>query len=57
LQSLVVEFDAAVDQVVRDGVLPNGTLAVSSYPDGEWERCVANRAAMISAKITPILIR
>jgi transcriptional regulator with XRE-family HTH domain len=59
LQAMVVEFDTEVERVVdaAAGGEYGDHLAIPVSPLKEWERCVVARAAMMSPKITPVLVR
>jgi transcriptional regulator with XRE-family HTH domain len=61
LSKLVVTFDKQVDQLMITGLAEKRELSVPVSRDRglaqEWTRCVAGRAAMMSAKIVPVLVR
>lgn len=64
MQSVLAQFDAAVDSIVaagrqhrRDGGVGSLQVAVSPEPREEWGRCVAGRAAALeTALVTPMLM-
>lgn len=54
IAKIAVEFDEAVELAIAHG--PNDP-AVSLGESAEWSRAVANRAAVASSRITPVLVR
>lgn len=54
IRTIVADFDAAVEDAIANGP---AAPQVQVGEDKEWDRAIANRAAVSDARITPVLAR